>query len=66
MGVGTVLLHDLEEFDNNFARWSDQDLSFACLFGIVLLSDVYKVRDYDVVETVVQDGHTGHDGKCIC
>jgi hypothetical protein len=31
-----VLLHDLEEFDNDLARWSDQDLSLASLFGIIL------------------------------
>ena len=35
-GIGTVLLHDLEEFDDDFAGWSDQDLSFAGLFGVVL------------------------------
>jgi len=37
-GGSTVLLHDLEEFDDDFAWGTDQDLSFSCLFGIVLWS----------------------------
>jgi hypothetical protein len=32
----TVLLHDLKELDDDFARGSNQDLSFASLFSIVL------------------------------
>jgi hypothetical protein len=44
--INTVLLHDLEEFDDNLARWSDQDLSLACLFSIVLI--VRKKTDVDI------------------
>jgi hypothetical protein len=35
-GVITVLLHDLKEFYDDFARRSDQDLALASFFGIVL------------------------------
>jgi len=31
-----MFLHYLEEFDNDFAGGSDEDLSLACLLGIVL------------------------------
>ena len=63
-GVSTVLLHDLEELDDDFARRTDQDLSLACFFGIVLLLEE-RCRMYDVVETVVQDGNTSHDGDVL-
>jgi hypothetical protein len=36
---GTMLLHYLKEFDDDFTGWSNQDLSFAGLFGIVLMLD---------------------------
>ena len=34
----TVFLHYLQELDDDFAGWSDQDLALASLFGIVLLT----------------------------
>ena len=65
VGRITVFLHGLEKFDNDFARGSDQDLSLACLFGIVLQSALGKLGFYDVVETVVQHGNTSHDCGAI-
>lgn len=57
-----MLLHDLKEFDNDFARWSDQYLSFSGFFSIVLeVNAKYKDMKYDVIETVVQHGDTSHD-----
>jgi len=32
-------LHYLEEFDNDFAGWADQDLALASFLGIVLQSE---------------------------
>lgn len=46
----TVLLHDFEEFDDDFGRRSDEDLSLSRLLGID-----------NVVETVVEDGLTDHE-----
>ena len=50
-----MFLHDLKEFDDDFARRADQHLSFPCLFGIVLLglAGVCGEAKYDIVETVV-------------
>ena len=48
-----MLLHYLKEFDDDFTGWSNQDLSFASLFGIVLMLDGRLYGAYDVVETIV-------------
>ena len=34
----SMFLHYLEEFDNDFAGWADQDLALASFLGIVLQS----------------------------
>lgn len=44
-----MLLHDLEELDDNLGRRSDQDLSLSSLLGID-----------DVVEAVVEYGLSDH------
>lgn len=44
-----MLLHNLQKFDDNLRRWSDQHLPFAPLFGIG-----------DVLEAVVQNADKNH------
>lgn len=48
----SMLLHDLEEFDDHFADGSNHDLSLAASLGVV-----------NCVETVVEDGHEHHGGR---
>ena len=56
-GVGStyvaVLLHNLEELDNDLGGRADQDLTLAGLLGVV-----------DAVEGIVQDGSADHFGGC--
>jgi hypothetical protein len=63
-----MFLHYLKEFDNDFTGWSNQDLSFTSLFGIVLILDKQREGGYDVVETIIQHGDTSHvcDGYGFC
>lgn len=46
-----MLLHDLEELDNDLGGRSDQDLTLASLLGIV-----------DALESVVENGGSDHFG----
>lgn len=45
----TVLLHDLQELDNDLGRRSDQDLTLASLLGVV-----------DALESIVENGSADH------
>lgn len=45
----TVLLHDLQELDNDLGRRSDQDLTLAGLLGVV-----------DALESIVENGSADH------
>lgn len=45
----TVLLHNLQELDDDLRGWSDQDLTLTGLFGVV-----------DGVQSVSKDGGSGH------
>lgn len=47
----TVLLHDLEELDNDLGGRSDQDLALASLLGVV-----------DALESVIENGGSDHFG----
>jgi hypothetical protein len=47
----TVLLHDLEELDNDLGGGADQDLTLASLLGVV-----------DALKRVVQNGGSDHFG----
>ena len=47
----TVLLHDVEELDDDLGRGSDEDLSLPGLLGVV-----------DGVEAIVEDGSLDHFG----
>ena len=47
----TVLLHDLEELDNDLGGRADQDLTLASLLGVV-----------DALESVVENGGSDHFG----
>lgn len=47
----TVLLHDLEELDNDLGGRSDQDLALARLLGVV-----------DALESIVENGSADHLG----
>ena len=60
-----MFLHDLEELDNDFARRSDQDLSLARFFGIVLDVSGRRCATYNVVEAIVQNRYAGH-GCDVC
>lgn len=42
-----MLLHDLQELDNDFRRGTDQDLALASLLGVV-----------DALEAIIEDGCT--------
>lgn len=53
-GQHTVLLHDLQELDNDLGRRSDQDLALAGLLGVV-----------DVLEGIVENGGADHLGGCV-
>lgn len=44
-----MLLHDLQELDNNLGRRADQDLTLAHLLGVV-----------DALESIVQNGSVNH------
>jgi hypothetical protein len=46
-----VLLHDLEELDDDLGAGADQDLALAGLLGVV-----------DVVEGIVENGSADHLG----
>ena len=48
-----MLLHDLQELDDDLGRGADQDLALAGLLGVV-----------DAVEGIVQDGGADHFGGC--
>jgi hypothetical protein len=48
-----VLLHDLEELDNDFGGRPDHDLALAGLLGVV-----------EAVERIVEDGGADHFGGC--
>lgn len=51
----TVLLHDLQELDNDLGRGSDQDLALAGLLGVV-----------DALEGIVENGGADHlDGVVV-
>lgn len=50
-GKHTVLLHDLEELDNDLGAGADHDLTLASLLGVV-----------DAVEGIVEDGSADHFG----
>lgn len=51
----TVLLHDLEELDNDLGRRSDHNLALAGLLGVV-----------DVLESIVENGGADHlDGVVL-
>jgi len=49
----TVLLHDLEELDNDLGGRADHDLALAGLLGVV-----------EAVERIVEDGSADHFGGC--
>lgn len=49
-----MLLHDLQELDNDLGRRSDQDLALAGLLGIV-----------DALESVVENGGADHLGGVV-
>lgn len=49
----TVLLHDLEELDDDLRGRADHDLALAGLLGVV-----------DAVEGIVQDGGADHFDGC--
>ena len=51
MDMHTVLLHDREEFDDNFGAGPNHALSLACLLGVV-----------DSLEGIVEDGGLDHFG----
>lgn len=44
-----MLLHDTQELDDDLGAGSDEDLTLACLFGIV-----------DALESVIEDGSLDH------
>ena len=44
-----MLLHDVEELDDDFGAWSDEDLPLAGLFGVV-----------DRFEGIVEDTGSNH------
>lgn len=51
----TVLLHNLQELDNDLGRRSDQDLALASLLGVV-----------DALESIVENGGADHlDGVVL-
>ena len=50
----TVLLHDLEELDNDLGGRTDQDLTLAGLLGVV-----------DAVEGIVENGSADHLDGCF-
>lgn len=51
----TVLLHDLQELDNDLGGRSDQDLALAGLLGVV-----------DALESIVENGSADHlDGVVV-
>lgn len=45
-----MLLHDLEELDDDLGGWADHDLALAGLLGVV-----------DGIEGIVEDGCLDHD-----
>lgn len=49
----TVLLHNLQELDDDLGRGPDHDLTLAGLLGVV-----------DAVEGIVQDGGADHFDGC--
>ena len=49
-----MLLHDLEELDNDLGGGTDQDLALAGLLGVV-----------DAVEGIVEDGGADHFGGVV-
>jgi hypothetical protein len=49
-----VLLHDLEELDDDLGAGADQDLSLALLLGVV-----------DAVEGIVKNRGANHFGGCM-
>jgi len=49
--IHTMLLHNTEESDNDFRARSDEDLTLACLFGIV-----------HALQSIIEDGGADHDG----
>lgn len=50
-----MLLHDLQELDNDLGRRSDQDLTLAGLLGVV-----------DALESIVENGSADHlDGVVV-
>jgi hypothetical protein len=50
----TVLLHDLQELDDDLGGRSDQDLALAGLLGVV-----------DALESIVEDGGADHLGGVV-
>lgn len=48
-----MLLHDVQELDNDLRRGTDQDLTATHLLGVV-----------DGVERIVEDGSLDHFGGC--
>ena len=46
-----MLLHDLQELDNDLGARADHDLALACLFGVV-----------DGLERIIKDGGLHHGG----
>lgn len=51
----TMLLHDLEELDNDLGRRTDQDLTLAHLLGVV-----------DALESIIQNGGVDHLDGVLC
>jgi len=51
--IHTVLLHDLQELDNDLGGRADHDLALAGLLGVV-----------EAVERIVEDGGADHFGGC--
>jgi len=49
-----VLLHALQELDNDFTRGTDEYLTFAALFGVG-----------DCLQTIGEDGHAHHFIVCL-
>jgi len=49
----SVLLHDVEEFDNDLRTWSNEDLALSSLFGVA-----------DALQRVVENGSLDHGRGC--